>query len=334
MATIKDVAIEAKVSVGTVSNVLNKKNHVKKEKEERVLAAMEKLGFHYNLTAKTLRTQKSNDIGLILPNITNPYYPEVARGVEDAAQKQGFSTFLCNTDRSEDKERGYIKSLLAKNVRGLIIMKHQLREEELLQLCKSVPVVLVDEDPTKGDASGIMYINNSDYEGIRSAVEYLRSNGHKRIGFIHGLNDSYSSFCRYQGFIDYCQEHNLELYADYISNGNYSMEGGYLATERMLGCPKLPTAILAANDLMAIGSMKAIQKKGCKVPDDISVMGYDDISFADIVTPALTTIHQPTYELGMESVALLLGPAPPGKRKAKLGDNRLIVRDSVRERIR
>lgn len=333
MATVKDVAIEAGVSVGTVSNVLNKRNHVKKEKEERVLEAMEKLGFHYNLTAKALRTQKSNDIGLILPNILNPYYPEVARGIEDIAQRKGFSVFLCNTDRSEEKEREYIKSLLAKNVRGLVIIKHQLPEQELQQLCGDVPFVLVDEDPAKGDAGNILYINNSDYEGIQSGVEYLKSNGHTRIGFIYGLNDSYSSICRYQGFVDYCKKYEIEIQDHYIANGNYTMQGGYLAAEKMLECTRRPTAILAANDLMAIGAMKAIQAKGLDVPEDISVMGYDDISFANIVTPALTTIHQPTYDLGIKSVEFLLDHEQnkAAERSIKLAGHKVIVRGSVKQ---
>lgn len=334
MPTMKDVAIEAGVSVGTVSNVLNKKGNVKEEKEKRVLAAIEKLKFQYNLTAKTLKTQKSNDIGLVLPNIRNPYYPEVARGVEDEAQKKSFSVFLCNTDRSEAKEREYITSLLAKNVRGLIIMKHQIKEEELLLLCGNVPFVLVDTDPAVADEKGIPYINNSNYEGVQSGIKYLRDRGHKKIGFIYGLHDSYSSYCRYQSFMDYNRDHGIELNEDYIVNGNYTMDGGYLAMQEILKCREFPTAIFAANDLMAIGAIQAIREKNLSVPEDISVMGYDDISFANIVTPTLTTIHQPTYELGVKSVQLLLEEEKGKEKNSKvqLSDNKLMIRNSVKER--
>lgn len=329
MANIKDVALEAGVSVGTVSNVLNQKKHVKKEKEERVLAAIEKLGFQYNLTAKTLRTQKSNDIGLILPNIRNPYYPEVARGIEDKAQEKGLSVFLCNTDRNKAKEREYIRSLLAKNIRGLIIVKHQLPDEELLELCQTIPLVLADENPHTASRYKISSINNDDFGGIQAGLKYLQNNGHKKLGFIYGLNDSYSSTCRYRGFIDYCLEHGIEIFDQYIINGNYSMDGGYKAALKILKCAELPTAILAANDLMAIGAMRAFQEKGLNVPEDISIMGYDDINFANIVTPALTTIHQPTYELGIKSVELLLNN---NLQNVVISGNKIICRNSVKKK--
>jgi len=302
MPTMKDVAKEAGVSLGTVSNVLNNRPSVLPENRERVLAAVKKLGFRYNMAARTLRTKTSKNIGLIIQSISNPFYPELARGVEDAANKAGLTVFLCNVDRDVQKERAYIDALISKNADGIILVKPQISLAEVDEICNRCPVILIEAGNTVKPQHNVISIN--DDIGTNQAMDLLYEYGHRKIAFISGKVDSQSSR-RYEAYVQFLERKGIAINKDYIISGDYDWNSGYIAANALLKLSDPPTAIFAVNDLMAIGAMKAIQESGLCIPEDISVVGFDNISMTNLCTPPLTTVHIPKYEMGVESVKML-----------------------------
>lgn len=298
MTTIKDVAKAAGVSIGTVSNVLNGKESVKPKNKSRVYDAMREVGFHYNMTASALRTKTTKNIGLIIPSITNPYYPELARGVEDGAREAGLTVFLCNDDRDVDKERKYIQALVSKGVDGIILLKPRLCHDELLHLKERTALVLGDAGDAicKGDEFHV--VNGNDVQGAICAMNFLGQNGHKQIGMITGLMESYSSQCRVETYKRCLESRRIPYQEEYVVSGDYSWKSGCQAARHFMALPNPPTAIFAANDIMALGAIKGLQTMGYRVPGDVSVMGYDDIEIGNLSNPALTTVHQPKYNMG------------------------------------
>lgn len=331
MATVKDVAREAGVSLGTVSNVLNGKESVKEANRQKVFAAMKKLGFHYNMMASALRTKSTKNIGLIIPTIKNPYYPELARGVEDEARKVGYTVFFCNSDRQEEKERTYVEALVSKGVDGLILIKPQLGAEELKELGKRTALVVQDWNADSWeDFPGV---NVNDYTGIVQGMNLLFRYGHRRIAFIGGLMESYSSNRRLMAYRNCLEAQGIPYRPEYVVQGDYGWVSGYDGAKGLITRNPRPTALMIANDMMAMGAMKALQSRGLQIPGDISVMGYDDIEMSRLCTPALTTIHQPKYEVGVAAFKLLhqsiSGEEWPGAERHILLETRLIERDSV-----
>ena len=331
MTTIKDVAREAGVSLGTVSNVLNGRESVKPENREKVLKAIKKLRFHYNMTASALRTKTTKNIGLIIPTIINPYYPELARGVEDEARKAGFTVFLCNSDRQKEKEKVYINALLSKGVDGIILIKPQMERSELLELGQQTALVIQDCEVNEDD--GLLEVNVNDYVGIVQGMNLLFRYGHSRIAFLGGLMESHSSRRRMKAYEDCLESRKIQYRQDYVSLGDYSTNSGFNMMKKLLKTSPLPTAVIASNDMMAMGAMKAIQEKGLQIPADISVIGYDDIEMGKLCTPALTTIHQPKYEVGVAAFRLLkqtiLGEDIPPEQKHIVMETRMVQRESV-----
>ncbi len=304
MATMKDVAREAKVSLGTVSNVLNKRPTVTEANCIKVMNAVRKLKYRPNTAARTLKTNTSKSIGLVIPDIKNPFYPELARGVEDTAKKSGYSVLLCNNDRSVDKEREYINILIEKNIDGIILIKPKVSLDEIAEIQKECSIVLVDVD--YDITSRFDSINVDDYNGMLDAMNLLYEYGHRNIAFISGMLESKSSKIRHDTYIEFLRKKNIPVNEELIKMGSYDWYSGYKCTVELLRNITPPTAILAANDLMAIGTMKAIHERRLRIPFDISVMGYDDIDMAVLCTPQLTTVRQPKYELGITSVEILL----------------------------
>lgn len=304
MSTMKDVAKRAGVSLGTVSNVLNNRASVRPENRERVLKAVEEINFKANMVARSLKTKSSNDIALIIPDINNPFYPELARGVEDAANRAGLQVFLCNNDRAQNKERAYVESLITKNIQGLIIVKSQLSEDEIEDINNQIAVIRVDAAiPQK---SGYSILNMDDHSGFLKGMELLRGYGHERIALIGGMRESFSSNVRYDTYLKFLTVHGIKFRPNYVIRGDYNWSSGYKAAKVLMSLSDPPTAIFAVNDLMAIGCMKALREMGLSVPRDVSVLGYDNIDMSKLCTPTLTTVNQPKYDLGVKSVDMLL----------------------------
>jgi DNA-binding LacI/PurR family transcriptional regulator len=302
---MKDVARVGGVSLGTVSNVLNGVPTVSEKNRQKTLAAINLLNYSPNVTARALKTKRSYCIGLIVSDIHNPFYSEFARGVEDVVHAMGYKLFLCNSDRNAGKEWTYVDALIESMVDGLILMKTRLPSSTLADVSAKVSVVLVD---TCGDEDNVDcdFVGVNDYDGISQALEFLWNYNHRRITMIAGPQDSLSARERVRSFSDFFTARGYKSAAINIEYSSYNWHGGYTCVEKLLDSSQPPTAILAANDLMAIGAMKALQERGLSIPRDISVVGFDDIDMASLCIPALTTVRQPKYEMGEYSARKLL----------------------------
>lgn len=307
MATIKEIARRAKVSVGTVSNVLNDLPTVRKESRESVLKAMDALDYQPSLLGRALRKHRTNIIVMVVPDITNPFFPNVVRGAEDMAFKKGFRIVLCNSDNDLSKEVAYIREMLSYRPAGLIIVPSSLSRglEEVKAYTKSgSSVVYLDRIPQKwaGDS-----VASNHEEGAYAATKYLIGLGHVRIATIAGPQASPSGTARLAGFQRAMAETGLKVDPSYIREAAEYLKplGREHATE-LLKLKRRPTAIFAGNDLLAFGALAAIRSCGLHCPQDISLMGFDDLEGGDDVVPTLSTVNQSTYELGAMAARIVV----------------------------
>lgn len=330
MATIREVAERAGVSVTTVSHVLNGTRFVAEETELRVREAMQALNYRPNSLARSLRRGETRTLGLILPDSSNPFFAEFARQLEDAAFQQDYSLILCNSNGELEKERRYTEVLFNKQVDGIIFMAAGDDPYSLQDLAaQAFPIVVVDRIVDHIDVDAV--ITDNQLSG-RLAAEHLTALGHRQIGIIRGPSNVTPSAQRVTGFARALAEAGLTLPEELQAVGDFHSEAGYIAARKLLSLPKPPTAIFACNDLMAIGALRAIHEAGLAVPDDISLVGHDDIELASYTRPALTTISQPVAELAQTAIQLLLRRihSPEMEKKRIILPNRLVVRQSTR----
>jgi LacI family transcriptional regulator len=330
MPTIREVAEQAQVSVATVSHVINRTRFVDPETQERVHQAIKTLGYRPNLLARSLRRRETHTIGLLVPDNANPFFAEFARVVEDAGFAEGYSVILCNSDRSETKEETYIDVLLAKQVDGLIVISSTDRIDLLQRVIDvGVPLVVVDRNPADLSVSQVLVANE---EGGYLAGKYLLGLGHRRFGCIGGPSDANPSWGRVVGFTRALRQAGIVLPPEAIVVGDFRYAGGEAGMHALLDRGLEFTAVFAANDLMAIGAVITLQRAGLRVPDDISVIGFDNILQAATMIPALTTIEQPVNELGHATVRLLLDQIMKRTTEPKslTIPTRLIERESCR----
>lgn len=327
-ASVYDVAREARVSVFTVSAVVNHKSHVGKKLRERVEAAIRKLNYRPNLLARSLAKQKSHTIGMIVPDIANPFFPMVVRGAEDAAQKRGYNLLLCNSDDTQEKEENALELLLSKRVDGILLTKaicdvspplrQRMREMK-------IPIVLVMRTFPKISKDAVF---TDDYRGAYEAVCHLARAGRKRIGLIGGPRKISNGKARWEGFRDALKANNLAYDPALVIEGDYHMESGYRGGNLLLS--HRPDGVYVANFLMTVGMLKAAEEMGLRCPEDFGLVSFDDYPWLAIFHPKLTTVELPKYQLGQEAAELLLdrigGKAGPGVQKKLLPELR--VRES------
>ncbi|HEX9015944.1 MAG TPA: LacI family DNA-binding transcriptional regulator [Chloroflexota bacterium] len=303
-ATIQDVASLAGVSISTVSRVVNDAGYpIRPETRRRVIEAVAALGFRPNPIARSLLGKPTLTIGLIVPDITNPYYPLLSRGVEDVASEHGYTVIFCNTDRSASKARHYMEVLREKQTDGFIFAGGGVEEgdEPILTERDAGRVVLIGRH--RWDFPSVQVDNvRAGYE----ATSHLIGLGHRRIGFISGPANLTSSRDRATGYRRAMRELGVTSVASLIREGDFQSESGYSAATSLLGDAGRPTAIFAANDRMAIAAIAAAYDLGLSVPDDVAVVGFDDTPAARYVRPALTTVALPSYEIGSTAARLLL----------------------------
>ncbi|MED4456319.1 LacI family DNA-binding transcriptional regulator [Metabacillus fastidiosus] len=299
MASIKDVAKLSEVSVATVSRVLNDKGYVSEDTRKKVEQAIAELNYRPNEVARSLFKKQSKTIGLIVPDITNPYFPELAKAVEDTAMKLGYTMILCNSDEDIEKEQRYLDILLQKYVDGIIVFSNTLSMDQIRKL--NIPIVSIDREISK-DLPTIV-VNNK--KGAKLASSFLREKGCKRIAHLRGPYGIVNADERYAGYMDVVAEEEW-FHEGYIVNGDYNMQSSIEATTELLRLHPEIDGIFAASDTMAIGAIKAVHKLGMKVPEDISIIGFDGIRLSEATTPELTTIVQPIYELGETALTMLV----------------------------
>lgn len=307
MATIDDVAKLAGVSTATVSRVFNNKPWVSEKTRQKVLKAVEELGYKPSMPARSLALKKTNTIGLIVPDIPNPYYAEVVRGIEDVCSAYKYNVILCNADNKREKEFQYIEMLKNRWVDGIIFHCDYFSEEHYRIFKNNNIKVVLAGRTTKFD---VPYVEIDNFKAAYDAVSYLISLGHERIGIIHGplegMKETVDSVDRLKGYKQALMDNGLTVYEDLIKEANFKYKGGYKAAMEMLKGKITPTAIFAISDIMAMGAINAIFDSGLSCPEDVSVIGFDNIDLSQATRPALTTVAQPMYEIGAMAARMLI----------------------------
>ncbi len=330
--TIKDIAKLAGVSTATVSKVINQKDQeITEATRNKVMAVVKRYHYVPNRIASSMVTKKTHTIGLIIPDISNPFFPELARGVEDYANRLGFTVFLCNTDNDVQKERAYMEKLQEKMVDGIILTASDNRKRVTPSLQKtSIPIVTVDRGVDADISDGNVESNN--FIGAYEAVSYLFSKGLKHVLHLSGPLHSKPSNERLEGYKKALVDHYRHVNQDMIMDGSYTLDWGYSGTLKAMSNRLKFDSIFCGNDLIAFGAIQALKTKGLSVPNDISVIGFDDIELAKIIDPPLTTVKQPNYQMGFESSRILIDiiqQKTPDITEITL-DTQLIIRHSVK----
>lgn len=302
--TLKDIAKEAAVNVSTASRALSGAYGVHAKTREKVLSAAQRLGYRPNLMARGLVTGRSHSIGLLVSDIRNPYFSEVARGAEDAAFAASFDLILCNSDLNPAKQIRYVRSLLEKNVDGILMNSvAALSAEQCAELAGcGVPVTLLNKPTGKYPFSTVLGDN---YQGGRQAGEYLVGLGHRAIAHLTGHRGHGNFADRCRGFLEAVQA-TEGLASPLVVRGEHTFRGGCEMARKLFSQHPEVSAVFAANDVIAFGVLQAAAEMGRSIPDDLSVVGFDNLEFSALVRPALTTINQPKYEIGRAAVEILL----------------------------
>ncbi len=309
MSSIREVAKRAGVSLGTVSNVLNRPEIVAEETRRRVQIAIEEIGFVPNGSARQLRVGRSQHIGLVVLDVANPFFTEVARGVEDLANQAGYVVILCNSDDSVEKENNYLQVLEQQRTQGVLITPVQSDASYLQRFReRGIAVVLLDRPSRIKDLCSVAV---DDVRGGELAAAHLLEQGHQRIAFVHGPLSIRQIADRRRGVLKAIKAAGLNpdhALVD-ISTPAQTAREGEQSVEKLLSATIKPTAVFCANDLLALGVMRALIKRGISIPRDMALVGYDDVEFAGVLSTPLTSIRQPKYELGRTAAELLLDEA-------------------------
>jgi LacI family transcriptional regulator len=325
---LQDIARETGFSIATVSRVLNNTNYpVKAEVKEKVLEAAQRLGYQPNIMARSLRTDRTNTIGILVDDLMSPFTPPVVRGIQDYLKEHGFLSLIINTDWDQDQEQSSINTLLSRPVDGIIFVEYSHLTSNAVLANSKKPAVFVHRlfgTPVKNS------VVPDDYYGAGLAVKHLIGLGHRCIAYINGPASWHSASDRLAGYKDSLTAHGIAINPDWIQPGDWETAGGYQATQNLIHQANCPGAIFAANDLMALGAIYAIQDAGLSVPNDIAVVGYDNREFSWILRPRITTVVMPVYEMGNIAAQILLRQIADGSRdddEVKVRGN-LIIRDS------
>ena len=330
--TIKDVAEFAGVTPAVVSRVFNNDEtlNIKDETRLSVKKAIKALNYVPNSVARSLRTQTSSTIGVLISDITNPFFTEVIKGVQSAAFDAGYTVMLCDTTDNSEEEKKHIEKLRSQSVDGVILGSVYV-EDDVVNLLEKLDLkyVMVNRGASNSKAP---YVKSEDIEGIADVVNYLIKMGHKKIGYLSGPLYADTAIRRLSGYRRALLEANVPYNSKYIVETMFDEQSGYTACKELLEYPDRPTAICAANDMSAIGAVRAIREAGLSIPEDISITGFNDIWVSSKLTPALTTVHCGMYEMGRKAFELLLDII----KGANVLDHKcmmptsLVIRDSVK----
>ncbi len=325
---LKDIAEICGVSIATVSKVVNgKTSDIGDATIKRIEAVLEENNYIPNGLARSMKTNRSHSLGLIIPDVRNPFFTEISRGAEDIAYKNGYTLFFSNTDDSFEKEKNYLFSHLERRVDGILIIGAHERNEQVEKSLKlNVPIVSIDRPVYYN--SVISEISTDNYYGASLVADYLIELGHNKVLYIGGSPKNITNVNRRTGFIDTIKNSNKDIKVD-IQEGSFTYEYGY---NSIINTDNLNyDAIFCANDMIAFGVLKALDEKNIRIPEDMSVVGFDDITFASISNPSLTTVRQPSYELGQLGAKTLIDYIENNrvlKKKYELDQN-LVIRSST-----
>ncbi|MBI9098960.1 MAG: LacI family DNA-binding transcriptional regulator [Spirochaetaceae bacterium] len=304
MPNIREVAKRAGVSVATVSRVLNHPERVSPQTKDRIDKIMVEMDFSPNVFARSLNLKRSNSIALIIPDIQNPQNMEIARGVERVAHQKGYNLLLCNTEKDREKEQSYIRMLMEKKIDGIILAFTLLLQADFDEIQKkNIPIILFGQNVLKKNISSVY----SDFkEGAFIAVSHLIELGFKRIAYICGGEDHLENRDKTLGYKEALLKAGDKVSEEMIFQGKDDIDSGYLAALKLLKQTPRPDAVFVANDLMAMGAIDALRTEGIRVPEDISIIGYDNIKMSALIEPKLTTVSWPVYKMGLISARILI----------------------------
>jgi LacI family transcriptional regulator len=318
-ATLRDVAAAARVHPATASRALNPGTRllVSEETARRVTEAAERLGYRPNPVARSLRTRRSHTIGVLIPDLNNPLFPPIVRGLEDRLAAHGYVALIGNTDADEQRERMVFDQMRARHVDGFVLATATLRNPVLAEAAEAeLPVVLMNRTARGYPFSSV---SADSEQGVRAAVTHLASLGHIRIGHIAGPQEASTGVSRLRGFLDGMRSHGLTASdSQIVYASGYSIEAGLRSCRELLERDDGLTAIVAANDMLAIGCYAAFDELGLRCPEDVSVIGFNDMPFIDRLRPPLSTIRFPHYQLGTEAATLLLERIDGGDGPVKI----------------
>ena len=304
--TMRQIAERAKVSIGTVSHVINETAAVRPKLRERVLEAIRGMGYQPSALAQGLRKNRTNMLGMVIPDITNPFFPGVVRGVEDVAYKRSFRLILCNTDNDPSKEASYVRELRSYRIAGLLIIPAagaDIAGHLRAYASASVPVVCIDRVPDGWRGDAVLVANA---EGAYLATRHLIQMGHERLAVVAGPLGLTNAAERLKGFTRALSEAQIEIEPEFVQEARFDTASGYEAALRLLRMLPRPTAIFACNDLMAFGVLQAARELNLRCPEDLSIAGFDSLEFTKFTDPSLTSVYQPGYQLGATAARLLL----------------------------
>lgn len=321
--TIKDIAKEAGVSISTVSRVINGSSPVKKQTKEKVLKAIDKLNYYPDALARSLRVGYTDTIGIIIPNIANPFFATLVRGAEDYLRSKGYSVIICNSDNAVDQEEKLFNILAEKKVDGILYSGIGDHIDKFTHI--NIPIVFIDRVIKDNRFS---YVSSNHYKGMEDLLNYLYSTNHKKYVFISGKKEIFSAFERLRAFEDFTKKYNVEYE---LLEGEYTYKSGLINGKKI---KKIPDVVVCSNDLIAYGVVESFKERKIKVPEDVSVTGYDDIMFSKMFSPALTTVSQPIYEMGKVAAEIIyrLLIKKDDYMPVKLFQNQVIVRESTKRR--
>ena len=303
MYTIRDIARLAGVSVATASGVLNNKPTVKPALVERVKKAMDALDYHPDQVARSLRMRRTNTVGMVIADVTNPFFTDVIRGVEKEAQSNGYSVILCDSNEDPALERHYLSTLFSRRVDGVLLAPTSSPSAHEPRVHKRFPIVLIDRIPLGYTGDAVMTDSfSAAYDGTRHLIEL----GHRQIAIITGQLNLSNGLDRLEGFRKALQEEHLALPDKYVQQGDFQLESGYRCSLELMRLPVPPTAIFSCNNKMTLGLMRALRELHVHCPEAVSVLGFDDFEWSAYFTPRLTTIAQASNEMGRQAMQLLL----------------------------
>lgn len=319
--TMAHVARRAGVSSTTVSHVLSGKRPVGAATQEEVLQAIGELGYRPNRVARSLRTRRSQMIAVIVPDITNPFYGVVTRGLADTLDEAGYRSYVCNTDASSERERDFVADALDRGVEGIVmsLVHNDPSDVTVIRRARTPLVLLADGE----EIPGVDQVTADDRAGARLATQHLIARGARRVAMITG--PAGTSVDRVKGYADALAAAGLPHDRSLMREGGWLRDGGRDAMRSLIASASPPDAVFCANDLMAIGAMDAARQLGLRIPDDVALAGFDDIEAAALLTPPLTTVINPAYEVGQAAGRLILDRMIEGKDAVPEGASRRVV---------
>jgi LacI family transcriptional regulator len=336
MVSIKDVALDAGVSETTVSHALSGRRPVASATLKRVQEAAERLGYRPSQVARALRERRTQTTALIVPDLCNPFYPALARGLQNVLAASGYASFVCDADNNLELEAAFLEQAIDRQVDGIVIAPLLGELPPALLAASHIPKVVVSSSREAAEDAlrhpNVDTVSSHDEFGARMATEHLVRAGHRRIGFISAPLSIGPAQRRFEGFAAAMGRAGLPISDEWVATTSFTRAGGAEGIARILDAAEPPTAVLCANDLIAIGVMDVAQERGIRIPDQLAVVGYDDIDAAALVSPALTTVRNPTLEMGKACGSLLLdrmtGRYSGSSREVRIG-NDLVIRRSA-----